>query len=182
MIYKIKRLYDSIKNIYNIYYISQLLNVVKIQGHPTKGIVKEIKVSNSIKRDGGKGVCGKEGTCSGNEISGKCPGPSNFKCCTSGKPIKPDAPKPHGSGAKIDSTARSMTGKYAYSRGGGNLNGASHGSIQPKYRKCDDRKVVGFDCSGLSLYAVYQGTGVKLSHSAIFNCSAKKENCSNWTS
>ena len=35
-----------------------------------------------------------------------------------------------------------MTGKYVYSWGGGNINGASHGSIQPKYRKCDDRKVL----------------------------------------
>ena len=127
---------------------------------------KSIQCCTGIKCDGGNGVCGKEGTCSGNEISGKCPGPSNFKCCTSGKSIKPDDPKPHGSGEKIVSAARSMTGKYVYSWGGGNINGASHGSIQPKYRKCDDRKVVGFDCSGLSLYAVYQGTGVKLSHSA----------------
>ena len=59
-----------------------------------------------------------------------------------------------------------MIGKYPYSWGGGDYNGATHGSEQHEKPFCNDKKVVGFDCSGLALYAVYQGTGIKLPHKA----------------
>ena len=38
--------------------------------------------------------------------------------------------------------------------------------MRDDYLRCDDRKVIGFDCSGLSLYAVYKRCGLKLPHKA----------------
>lgn len=78
----------------------------------------------------------------------------------------PPTPPHHGNGSKIVQAARSMIGKYPYSWGGGDYNGATHGSEQHEKPFCNDKKVVGFDCSGLALYAVYQGTGIKLPHKA----------------
>ena len=66
--------------------------------------------------------------------------------------------------AKIVLAARSMVGKYPYSWGGGNDDGATCGIVQKIPPYCDDRNVVGFDCSGLVKYAVYQGTGISLIH------------------
>ena len=99
--------------------------------------------------------------CSGQILSNKCPGPNGFKCCVSGTP-----PTPTGSGAKIVSAARSMVGKWPYSWGGGNNSGATVGIKQDIKPYCDDRKIKGFDCSGLAKYSVYQGTGVSLPHHA----------------
>lgn len=59
-----------------------------------------------------------------------------------------------------------MVGKYPYSWGGGDNNGATVGIKQDVSPYCDDRSVVGFDCSGLAKYAVYQGTGTSLYHKA----------------
>ena len=83
--------------------------------------------------------------CSGQTLSNKCPGPNGFKCCVSGTP-----PTPTGSGAKIVSAARSMVGKWPYSWGGGNNSGATVGIKQDIKPYCDDRKIKGFDCSGLA--------------------------------
>lgn len=81
----------------------------------------------------------------------------------------PSPPAVHSSspaGARIVAAAESMVGKYPYSWGGGNDDGATVGIIQKIPPYCDDRNVVGFDCSGLSKYAVYQGTGVSIIHKA----------------
>ena len=59
-----------------------------------------------------------------------------------------------------------MVGKYPYSWGGGDDNGPTVGIKQTISPYCDDRSVVGFDCSGLAKYAVYQGTGKSLYHGA----------------
>lgn len=45
-----------------------------------------------------------------------------------------------------------------------NDHGATYGKKQPSDLKCDDTHVKGFDCSGLSKYAVYQGCGISLYH------------------
>jgi cell wall-associated NlpC family hydrolase len=71
------------------------------------------------------------------------------------------------SGAKIAAAAKAMVGKYRYSWGGGNINGATVGIKQNQSPYCDDRKVTGFDCSGLAMYAVYQGAAKKLDHDAL---------------
>jgi len=64
--------------------------------------------------------------------------------------------------------AQSMVGKYPYSWDGGDINGATKGTKQTEKPFCDDRNVVGFDCSGLALYSVYQGTGKSLPHHAQY--------------
>ena len=52
---------------------------------------------------------------------------------------------------------------YIYCFGGGTTTGASSGKTDPytdgSYSNCGDIGRVGFDCRGLALYAVYQGTG-----------------------
>lgn len=107
----------------------------------------------------GNGKCLWSG-CSGNTLTGKCPGPNGFTCCVSG------GSTPKGNGAKIVNAARSMVGKWPYSWGGGNNSGATVGIKQTIKPYCDDRRVTGFDCSGLAKYAVYQGTGISLPHHA----------------
>nr|WP_238362789.1 C40 family peptidase [Actinopolymorpha pittospori] len=49
-----------------------------------------------------------------------------------------------------------------YAWGGGDINGPSAGT----YSSTGGGRVVGFDCSGLVLFAVYNATGVQLAHSA----------------
>ena len=58
--------------------------------------------------------------------------------------------------------ARSMTGKYPYSWGGGNYAGATRG-ICCSPSGIDDRFTVGFDCSGLMEYAYFEGAGLRVS-------------------
>lgn len=107
---------------------------------------------------GNQGVCKRESTCNGESTSGLCPGPNDYKCCTSGKtPSK-------GSGSKIVEAARKQIGKWPYSWGGGVTSGPSKGIKQTISPYCNDSNVVGFDCSGLALYAVYQGTGKVIDH------------------
>ncbi len=79
-------------------------------------------------------------------------------------------------GEKIVDLAEAMIGKYPYSWDGGNINGASKGIYQDVEPFCDDREVVGFDCSGLALYAVYQATGITLEHRAQIQYSTAQEN------
>lgn len=114
---------------------------------------------------GGNGKCLWSG-CNGNSVSGKCPGPNGFKCCLPKDTPQPDQPIGGKGGEKIASAARSQVGKWPYSWGGGDNNGATYGSKQDIDPYCDDRSVKGFDCSGLAKYAVYQGTGISLPHRA----------------
>ena len=76
-------------------------------------------------------------------------------------------------GEKIAAAAKSMVNKYPYSWSGGNDNGPTYGSKMPYSPYCDDRKVVGFDCCGLSKYSVYQGTG----HSVCHGVKCQYDNC-----
>lgn len=111
--------------------------------------------------DSGKGKCMPRTSCgNGTVVTGMCPGPSTYICCENGSPT------PSGKGAKIVAAARSMVGKYPYSWGGGDNNGATKGTKQTSSPYCDDRNIVGFDCSGLAKYSVYQGTGRSLAHHA----------------
>jgi cell wall-associated NlpC family hydrolase len=77
-------------------------------------------------------------------------------------------PTPAGSGtpaAKVRATiaaARSMAGRYPYSWGGGSYRGATTG-ICCSPSGIDDRRTVGFDCSGLMEYAYFQGAGLRVS-------------------
>ncbi|KAI8872246.1 hypothetical protein GQ42DRAFT_106258, partial [Ramicandelaber brevisporus] len=65
-----------------------------------------------------------------------------------------------GGGQRIIEFAKKQFG-WPYSWGGGNYNGASYGiDDSGNY----DSDVKGFDCSGLTLYAVYQATGKKIDH------------------
>jgi len=80
------------------------------------------------------------------------------------------------SGSEVASAAKGMVGKYPYSWGGGDNHGATYGIKQDISPYCDDRKVIGFDCSGLAKYSVYQGTGKSLDHysqSQYDDCSHK---------
>ncbi|RUP49052.1 14.5 kDa bacteriolytic enzyme [Jimgerdemannia flammicorona] len=76
--------------------------------------------------------------------------------CIPGVPICGGGPT--GNGNAIVAKAKSQLG-VAYSWGGGNQNGPSYGICCTTDSPQDGRKVFGFDCSGLSQYAVYQGTG-----------------------
>ena len=114
--------------------------------------------------DDNKGTCMPRSSCTqGTPKSGMCPGSSDYICCSG---VKPPTPGPSGGGAKIVKAAEGMVGKYPYSWGGGDENGATYGIKQDISPYCDDRHVIGFDCSGLALYSVYQGTGKSLDHYA----------------
>jgi hypothetical protein len=53
-----------------------------------------------------------------------------------------------------------------YSWGGGNQNGPSYGiCCSPSGR--DGRNVYGFDCSGLTQYAIYQGSGILIASTSV---------------
>jgi len=94
--------------------------------------------------------------------TGMCPGSGDYICCSGKGP----SPGPSGGGEKIVKAAEGMVGKYPYSWGGGDENGATYGIKQEISPYCDDRHVIGFDCSGLALYSVYQGTKKSLDHYA----------------
>lgn len=59
----------------------------------------------------------------------------------------------------VIAVAKAQVGKYPYSYGGGNYHQAHYGIY---FERWDDRKVTGFDCSGLMQFAYYQGAGVKI--------------------
>jgi cell wall-associated NlpC family hydrolase len=82
--------------------------------------------------------------------------------CEDAGPAGPPVPG-DGSGAAVVVAARQVLGT-AYSWGGGTVDGPSLGVYQST--SLDGSHTVGFDCSGLVLYAVYQATGVRLAHDA----------------
>jgi len=69
-------------------------------------------------------------------------------------------------GNAIANAAQSMVDQYPYSWGGGNDYGATYGMQMEISPYCDDTGVVGFDCSGLAKYSVYQGSGNSIYHHA----------------
>ena len=81
-------------------------------------------------------------------------------------PLATSASSSPSAGDRIVAAAQSMVGKYPYSWGGGDDNGPTLGTKEASSPYCDDSAVVGFDCSGLAKYAVYQGTGTSLYHKA----------------
>lgn len=85
--------------------------------------------------------------CSGTFIAGYCPGDSSIQCCVA--TVTP----PTGTGAKVLAAAKTQKG-VPYSWGGGGCYGKSRGIKQGS-------NTVGFDCSGLTQYAVCQATGYK---------------------
>ena len=72
-------------------------------------------------------------------------------------------PPGDGSGQAIVAAAKHYLGT-PYSWGGGNINGPSLGIYTSP--SLDGTHTVGFDCSGLVLFAVYNSTGLQLAHSA----------------
>jgi cell wall-associated NlpC family hydrolase len=76
-------------------------------------------------------------------------------------------PSGGGPGQAIVNAAASQTG-VTYCWDGGNQSGPTHGDgdLDGEAPDCGGSTTVGFDCSGLVLYAVYQATGVALPHNA----------------
>jgi len=67
-------------------------------------------------------------------------------------------------GSKIVAAAASMQGKH-YCFGGGSISGPTHGvGNKDGATKCGPTTTTGFDCTGLTLYAVYQVTHIVLPH------------------
>jgi len=83
--------------------------------------------------------------------------------------------EPVNDGSKIVSCALAQVDKWPYSWGGGDDHGPTHGLKMVKSPYCDDRNVKGFDCSGLSKYCVYQGTGISVPHTV----DAQHKQCKN---
>lgn len=77
-------------------------------------------------------------------------------------PIMPPPPG-DGSGAAIVEAAQHYLGT-PYSWGAGDITGPTLGTYGGP--GLDGRNTVGFDCSGLVLFAVYSATGIQLTHSA----------------
>ena len=125
----------------------------------------DFRCCTQIPCDDARGTCKSTSTCTGTAVAGKCPGPRGFVCCEGSGPTPPPTP-PTGAGDAVAAAAEAMVGRYPYSYGGGNDRGATRGVLMKISPYCDDRGVVGFDCSGLSKYAVFQGTGRSIYHGA----------------
>lgn len=82
--------------------------------------------------------------------------------CEGGGPLAPPGAG-DGSGAAIVAAATHYQGT-PYSWGGGDIHGPSLGIYTSP--SLDGTHTVGFDCSGLVLFAVYNATGIQLTHSA----------------
>jgi len=74
----------------------------------------------------------------------------------------PTEPTPGAAVRATIAAAKSMTGRYPYSWGGGNASGPTKG-ICCSPSGIDDRQTVGFDCSGLMEFAFAKGAGLRLS-------------------
>lgn len=74
----------------------------------------------------------------------------------------PNDPGPSARVEAVVAAAKGMTGRYPYSWGGGDKYGPTRG-ICCSPSGIDDRRTVGFDCSGLMQYAFYRGAKLSLS-------------------
>ena len=141
---------------------------------------------DNISCDNGNGLFMSQPKGKGTTLTNKGEGPSDIKCCIGGgsspnptptvtptptptqtpnvtpTPILSSVPSVQGERIAFYAEAEQKKG-WPYSYGGGRYNGASYGNNR---KKCDDTKVKGFDCSGITLYAVYQATGIKLDHNS----------------
>ena len=82
--------------------------------------------------------------------------------CADGGPAAPP-PAGDGTGADIVAAAQHYSGT-PYSWGGGDINGPTLGIYSSP--SLDGTTTVGFDCSGIVMFAVYSATGIELPHSA----------------
>lgn len=83
--------------------------------------------------------------------------------CEDGGPPPPPSGESDGSGAAIVAAAQAYAGT-PYSWGGGDASGPTTGIYTSP--SLDGTHTVGFDCSGLVIYAVAAATGITLAHSA----------------
>jgi len=79
------------------------------------------------------------------------------------------AARPSQAAAIVHAAEAVQAAGYHYCFDGGNINGPTVGTTDRytdgSYSNCAQIHAVGFDCTGLTLYAVYQGTGnARLSH------------------
>lgn len=98
-------------------------------------------VKKSCTTPTGSGTCinmANKDSCKGDIKAGYCPGDSSIQCCLSDSSSPPSPPTPGKSGAAIVSAAVKEEG-LPYVWGGGGCSGPSKG---------------GFDCSGLTQYAL----------------------------
>ncbi|KAL8740064.1 MAG: hypothetical protein Q9190_007192 [Brigantiaea leucoxantha] len=110
-------------------------------------------VKKTCSSSSGSGICmntSDKSSCDGNFVQDKCPGDSTIQCCVKGAPTPPTSPAPSGNGAGIVKAAVSQEG-LPYVWGGGGCDGKSSG---------------GFDCSGLTQYAICQALDVEIPRTA----------------
>jgi len=105
-------------------------------------------VKKTCSTSSGNGMCMNTGdSCSGGSfIAGHCPGDSSIQCCVKGSSPPPSS----GNGAGIVNAAKAEEG-LPYVWGGGGCHGPSKG---------------GFDCSGLTQYAVCKAKGKEIPRTA----------------
>lgn len=88
-----------------------------------------------------------------------------------GTTTPPADPDPSATVKAVIAAAKGMTGRYPYSWGGGDKYGPTRG-ICCSPSGVDDRRTVGFDCSGLMEYAFFRGAGVSLASTSRSQYSA----------
>ncbi|KAL8667760.1 MAG: hypothetical protein Q9168_007191 [Polycauliona sp. 1 TL-2023] len=110
-------------------------------------------VKKTCSTPSGSGTCinaADKGSCKGAMVAGHCPGDSTIQCCVPGAstpPSPPPTPPTSGGGNGGDVVAAAVKEEgLPYVWGGGGCGGPSGG---------------GFDCSGLTQYAICQAVGGK---------------------
>ena len=109
----------------------------------------------------GAGVCKMDSHCSGATYGLECPGSKSFRCC-----VESERGDNRTVAQGIVDTALSQVGQWPYAWGGGDDSGPTYGVAMGQSPYCDDSGTLGFDCSGLAKYSVYQGTGWSIYHKA----------------
>ncbi len=90
------------------------------------------------------------------------PPTGNVQGCAGGGPAAPSSAQDGTGQAIVDAAKQYLDTPYSW--GGGNFDGPSMGTYTSA--SLDGTNTVGFDCSGLVLFAVNRATGIKLPHSA----------------